>query len=50
MPHCRPMMKIRPQITSVEETIRMPGLAQRLAEEAKDLQAEDLADDRRAEA
>src|SRR6478735_12208741 len=25
MPHCRPMMKIRPQITSVEERIRLPA-------------------------
>src|SRR5215212_5413197 len=24
MPHCRPMMKTRPQITSVEERIRIP--------------------------
>ncbi len=25
IPHCRPMMKTRPQITSVEETIRIPA-------------------------
>src|SRR5450755_2460406 len=25
MPHCRPMMNTRPQITSVEETIRIPA-------------------------
>src|SRR3954470_2594770 len=24
MPHCRPMMKTRPQITSVDERIRIP--------------------------
>ena len=25
MPHCRPMMKTRPQMTSVEERIRIPA-------------------------
>ena len=25
MPHCRPMMNTRPQITSVDDTIRMPA-------------------------
>ena len=49
MPHCRPMMKTRPQMTSVEERMRMPGLAQRLAEEAEDAQAVDLAQDAPAE-
>ena len=42
-------MKTRPQMTIVEETIRMPALAQRLAEEAQDAQAVDVAEDAAAE-
>ena len=50
MPHCRPMMNVRPQITSVLREDQHAGLAQRLAEVAEDLQAEDLAHDAPAEA
>ena len=50
MPHCRPMMNTRPQITSVEEMIRIPDLAQGLAEELQDAPGEDLAHDARREA
>ncbi len=40
-------MNISVQMIAVEPTIRMPALAQRLAEEAEDAQAVDVADDRR---
>ena len=42
-------MKIRPQMTSVLGQDQQARLAQRLAEEAEHAQAEDLADDARAE-
>ena len=44
MPHCRPMMNTRPQMTSVEETMRIP--AWRSASPKKcSTRPEDLADD-----
>ena len=43
-------MKTIPQITSAEPRIRMPGLAQRLAEEVEDAAVEDVAEGLAAEA
>ena len=50
MPHCRPMMKIRPQITSVEDRISSPAWRSASPKKRKTLSVKTSATTRRAEA